>query len=381
MVSVLGNSSWSYSGALMALLLLVVSAWFWAGESAPHGERASATSRGVFPPCPNELVIQHERLFKRLLKAVFTTQGVLLEGSIIDAGANDGSESCHFAEWQPQRLVHAIEPLLENLKHIRKFGKHRPNLRPFHGGLGNTSTWVRAVAPGGSGVTAQVSLLSSKPKARAADSLQSEEHASSFFIHRVDDLFANRWSRERLAFAHWDVEGLELAVVHGAWHTLRLHRPVITVEMFVNRALKQGQQLLRLIAEAVYDCFLVEEPCGLPLDCRNVICVPTERTVSFLKLPVVQDAERAHQITSVHSSSLARHGYPVCVKAAPCCPKNVFGSCCFPACVSKWLLAQPIKIQQRYAQTPTTSLLREWKAEWAAWPNASAVGYERKRSG
>lgn len=257
----------------MALLLLVVSAWFWAGESAPHGERASATSRGVFPPCPNELVIQHERLFKRLLKAVFTTQGVLLEGSIIDAGANDGSESCHFAEWQPQRLVHAIEPLLENLKHIRKFGKHRPNLRPFHGGLGNTSTWVRAVAPGGSGVTAQVSLLSSKPKARAADSLQSEEHASSFFIHRVDDLFANRWSRERLAFAHWDVEGLELAVVHGAWHTLRLHRPVITVEMFVNRALKQGQQLLRLIAEAVYDCFLVEEPCGLPcVDTRTELC-------------------------------------------------------------------------------------------------------------
>lgn len=94
----------------------------------------------------------------------------------------------------------------------------------------------------------------------------------SFPVLRVDDLFfGGAWMTERLAFAHWDVEGNEAAVVAGAARTLARDRPLLTVEvvLFAQEHHSGGWQvdaagLLRsLLHRHDYATFVVEESCGV----------------------------------------------------------------------------------------------------------------------
>lgn len=95
----------------------------------------------------------------------------------------------------------------------------------------------------------------------------------SFPVWRVDDLFfGGAWTAERLAFAHWDVEGNEAAVVAGAARTLERDRPLLTVEVVLfaqEQHHRGGWQvdaggLLRSLSQRHdYAAFVVEESCGV----------------------------------------------------------------------------------------------------------------------
>eukprot|EP00966_Prymnesium_polylepis_P320285 7376656-Prymnesium_polylepis.2 len=79
-------------------------------------------------------------------------------------------------------------------------------------------------------------------------------------VRAQDDFLTTRG--EALAFAHWDVEGMETEVLLGARHTLKRDRPLFSVELFVQRSSHRTRS--RMFAElrrARYDAFLVEEPC------------------------------------------------------------------------------------------------------------------------
>lgn len=160
--------------------------------------------------------------------------------------------------------------------------------------------------------------------------------------HRVDDLFADR----KLGFAHFDVEGEELNVLHGAKAVIARDRPIFTTEVHVHFEPQLTRELIRFGTHRRYRSFMVEGDaggtCGVRLDCRNVISVPHERTRALVALD--RYVERKN-LVPVNDSSVLHFAHPCCAPGGLCCPKgpvpvhlswtaqNHGVSCCMPKVV------------------------------------------------
>ena len=226
--------------------------------------RSRRANAGFDATCATSL---HEPLLQQLVQVIFNT-GMLQNGSVVDCGAHKGGEACYFAELDPMRVVHAVEPIPDNLNDIKQRYGNRTNLQPLHGGLGSVE---RTVELGAMRRTKTMLVgVSEAPSAKNPSS------SSSFQVHRLDGLFERVWHDERLAFGHFDVEGSELDLLQGATATIRRDRPVITVELNVLRT-EPTSNIMAMLHSLDYHVLLVPEQCGLNCDCRNVICVPKER--------------------------------------------------------------------------------------------------------
>ena len=208
-----------------------------------------------------------ERQFARLVVGMLASP-MVLPGSIVDCGAHTGGESCLYATAQPNRLVHAVEPLEGNLQKLREtYGL--PNLRPMLGALGSSN---RKVALQGPRTASMLIHVDRRPNATAS--------GRTLSIHTLDSLFlGGAWDGETLAFGHFDVEGSELDLLQGAERVLRRDRPLITVEVDLQNA-NFARSLLQELETLDYRVHMVPEICGLHKDCRNLICVPAERRAS-----------------------------------------------------------------------------------------------------
>jgi len=161
------------------------------------------------------------------------------------------------------------------------------NLRPVHGGLGSTAGWwnlgVR-VPRKQPHVGFQVSIeeqgffVHDPPPTPSVEAPQKNKFLM-FPIYRIDDLYLGPWGQERLGFFHLDVEGHEVAVLNGSMQILKRDRPILTTEVYSQSAAARSnaEKLFALLDELQYDSYVVEESCGTPSDCRNLINVPRER--------------------------------------------------------------------------------------------------------
>ena len=213
-------------------------------------------------------VSQHEPLLVRLLTHLLSAN-ILGPGSIVDCGAHKGGEACLYARTAPNRSVHAIEPIPSNVKDLTRLALVLPNVQPLHGGLGSSD---RTVSLSG-GHTA--SMLTHVDKRQSV----ANATANTFRIHSLDSLFGGPWASERLAFGHFDVEGAELDLLSGATAVLQRDRPVFTVEQAL-ADVYGARSLLREIESLGFKAHMVPEVCGKNRDCRNFICVPSERPLT-----------------------------------------------------------------------------------------------------
>ena len=69
--------------------------------------------------CFNGMPSSREQLLHSLIVGMFAEPGTVPPGSIIDAGANTGEESCVLASVGDGRVVHAVEPLQVNVEHMK----------------------------------------------------------------------------------------------------------------------------------------------------------------------------------------------------------------------------------------------------------------------
>jgi FkbM family methyltransferase len=334
-----------------------------------HTESSNAAE-----PCPGPFT---ELLFREILGGLLGS-GVLPAGSIIDAGANDGADSCFYAEVAPSRIVHAVEPLVQNVRVIKRWAKHRANLRPMLGGLGNSRRLIFPSATDASkpsGLRAQVSNFNEQSghwkggaqptRKGAVPGARKGGAITPFQVERIDDLFfGGNWSHETLGFAHFDLEGGELAVLEGAEHTIRRDRPVFTVEVNVHREPVTTVALLRRISSLGYTMYAVQESCGTPwADCRNVIAFPSDwlrdhhQKLHAGGSAILNLAHLAGQLVEVTADSVAeRSGYPACRKGGECCRgvekgAEGLGSCpCLINCVLNWWRKQPSHVTARLAR-------------------------------
>lgn len=273
--------------------------------------------------CTKDAVrVSEEIAMRRLMHGVLVAE-IAPNGSIVDAGANSGEESCLLASWQPRRLVHAIDPSVSNVQHIRtEYATRLPNLRPDVAGLGERYFQLSSTLDnGGVGDKAGFQQLSSFETQSALTQARKSSHTSSgVFVHRLDYLLRNAWRGERLGFLHLDVEGEELKVLKGGVHGLMRDRPIFTTEVVLGghaggMTTQGAQALLGYTASLGYATYMIEEACGLPLGCRNLINVPKERVTLFERMPLVtqmrgewQRKERgAWMLKRVDNASIAAH--------------------------------------------------------------------------
>ena len=282
-----------------------------------------------------------ERLIYAVIAGLFQA-GKMLEGSLIDAGANNGATACTFALLDSHRTVHAIEPMPQNIEYMTR--EYRlPNLAPLHGGLGGRDEEMSLSVPKGQlrRVGGQVHNM----KQGKATHPDKERVLIKFPVYRVDTLFFDgAWKGERLAFAHFDVEGSEVEVLAGAARTIARDQPVFTVEAMVNTRATGPTgaiALLRAVEKLGYDAFLIEESCGTPVDCRNILCLPRSRAHSFMNVPVLDVAVIGRRLLAVNESTITSQAYPCCNYGGECCPVGgARGTCCSAHAVAKWLKSQ-----------------------------------------
>lgn len=201
------------------------------------------------------------------------------DGVVMDAGANDGSSAMLLSDLFSKHTVLGIEPVRRNYERLKQLASPRKNVIARYGGLGSQPSWGTypdALDRGSAGVLTQTGTLP------AYQWQHGTQHARRRFpIFTVDALLHGG---ERLAFAHWDVEGSELSVILGARTVLLRDRPMFTVETFPRTRSRQHSQLMQAIDRLAYTCRMISESCGVPDDCRNSVCSPKESTVNVSAL-------------------------------------------------------------------------------------------------
>ena len=246
-----------------------------------HGSVEATLSRTQKDRCK---LVFWEPKFRQYMKDIFETPGMLLEGLVVDCGAERGGESCWFADLAPNRTILALEPLPANLRDLQTVANFRHNVLALHGGLGSVHrriNWHMGQH------TKSGSMLLNIQKSPTSTS----GSPSTFQVYRLDNIFglendgtpkdvppkivASMGLRPRLAFGHFDVEGGELDLLAGAQRVIKRDRPVFTIEVGSGGA--KFEVAHKLLSEMGYLAYTVPEQCGTPKGCRNVLCIPKER--------------------------------------------------------------------------------------------------------
>lgn len=227
---------------------------------------------------------------------------------------------CYYAATAPDRIVHAVDPDARNIEHMRaRYERRRyPNLRPLHAGLSNESS-------------SSYSELAGAPK------IYTPSH--DFPVYALDDLFGTggAWAGDTLAFAHFDVEGLEELVLAGAARTVARDQPVLTTELTVHKHPERTRSLLALMERWGYDTLLVEEIAGNRVDIRNCIHLPRSRRRQVINSNTLDLGVASRALIAVTADSVNRTAFPCCAAGGECCPRANEFECCSHGAVHAWM--------------------------------------------
>ena len=297
-----------------------------------------AAHRWPPPPSPTALptttttpalcVVGREPVFNSIVLSLLQSNHVP-PGSIVDAGAHKGTESCLYAMSSPSRVVHAVEPMRRNLVHIADaLASQISNIRPIQAGLGFheeiivPSKGMRNLGQMYTPERTKRTYRLTKAR-RAGRDLENRSDWSNvgFHVRQLDSLFKREWGGETLGFAHFDVEGMELDVLRGSVHTLQRDLPVFTTELFVHANHTYSRELLRYTHRLGYSSFLVDEVCGERMDCRNIIHWPpsTRWRPIFGGATSLVFGAAVKKLIHINESSVLDHAFPCCAQGGACC--------------------------------------------------------------
>eukprot|EP00964_Phaeocystis_antarctica_P059431 scaffold35284_cov77-Phaeocystis_antarctica.AAC.3 len=198
--------------------------------------------------------VSAELILNELIRSI-ALEGLIPEGSVIDAGANQGQDTCAFASMMPTRTVHGLDPLQHNVASLKKLCGSNPNIRPLLGGLGAAEQTLHVPASKSRYGGQQISIASrtsgespigkgTRDGVAVLNIVEYNNTGQEFHVWPVDQLFATQWRDERLGFAHLDTEGNELDILRGAVGTLRRDAPIFTVEIVVHKSPQYTAALL-----------------------------------------------------------------------------------------------------------------------------------------
>jgi FkbM family methyltransferase len=244
---------------------------------------------------PCHFLAKTERSFNALTHSLFS-DGYIPLGDVLDVGAHDGSWSCMYACFDLNRTVHAVDPSAKMLKAMHC---PHPNMIKHHYAISNVTGWMKW----------------SDHAAQFMGKLEVQKQGE-VEIQTLDNLFLTQWNTKP-GFLHIDVEGYELDVLLGANQTINLHQPVFSVEIHVQEDKEFTVRLLHHIESLQYTIYMVNEICGLRLDCRNFLCFPNNHFQNHALIyshahnkrimrPTLDVALRHSALVKVHSQNIFR---------------------------------------------------------------------------
>lgn len=97
------------------------------------------------------------------------------------------------------------------------------------------------------------------------------------------DILSNKNIIENISLLHIDVEGQELAVIKGSINLITKYNPIIIFEGHIKTNTSQVISCCDFLKNINYNLFIINEYAGNPGDCRNFLCIPTNKITEFNK--------------------------------------------------------------------------------------------------
>ena len=127
-------------------------------------------------------------------------------------------------------------------------------------------------------------------------------------------------------------------MIHGAQQMLRRDQPLVATELNVHLSPRYSVELLEQMASLGYVSFLVEEVCGVQMDCRNLVHVPRPLLPSFTRSPAFNLALGSGVVFEVDGNTILQTAFPCCVAGGECCPRgSASPRCCGERVVGDWV--------------------------------------------
>ncbi|HEY1303420.1 MAG TPA: FkbM family methyltransferase [Vicinamibacterales bacterium] len=241
-----------------------LSMWILPGDQLSRALYVSSTYE------PNTLCV-----LRRLLRSGDT---------FIDAGANTGVISLVASNWVgPTGRVYSFEPSLREHEQLQRnlALNAATNVTPFNLAVaaGSGTATLRVAAPSHAGLN---TIGGEFPYAGVeTDHLERVETIAL-------DGFVDRQRVPRIAAIKLDVEGAESAVLHGAQHVLREHRPALIIEIFGRSLEGHGssrEAVGRQLRAADYRIYSIDDVDArlhaidalTVVDEQNVVALPAEQ--------------------------------------------------------------------------------------------------------
>ena len=175
-------------------------------------------------------------------------------GVVLDIGANLGVMTVHLSRHVRRGEVVAFEPVPSNVAILRRFvARYRlANVRVEECALGDREGSVQMVLPVERG--ARRHGLSHVVHETITE--RNEGQHFSVPMRRLDD-FASLWSGDSkppVTGIKMDVENFERFVIEGAMETLRVHRPLLYIELWPNENRRRCLELLNGLGYQAFVC-------------------------------------------------------------------------------------------------------------------------------
>jgi FkbM family methyltransferase len=202
----------------------------------------------------------HEKKLKHTLKQLLHGK----QGSVIDAGAFLGDTSIPIAKDNPGLIVYAIEPSINNHEYIQtlKSLNHVDNLIAVNALLSDT-----------------IKYFDTEQRDQANASYhETSNHANAIQSNTVDNMVRSGMIKTPVVLLHFDVEGMELAVLKGSEQTIKRFKPIIVVEMLGRNS--DNLKIVHYLNGLGYGATTIDESCAFGdifdrVKCRNVLFLHT----------------------------------------------------------------------------------------------------------
>jgi FkbM family methyltransferase len=167
-------------------------------------------------------------------------------GAVLDIGANIGIMSVHLAQKMPNAIVHAFEPIPDNVSVLKKVLKRfkLKNVRVHEFALGEKEGTVEMILPF-NGKTKMQGLSHVKH-----ETIDEWNEGQEFVVpvKKLDSLF----SEVHIQGIKIDVENFEYFVLKGGFEMLGSQKPIIYAELWENQNRELCFELLQNLAYKTY---------------------------------------------------------------------------------------------------------------------------------
>jgi FkbM family methyltransferase len=154
-------------------------------------------------------------------------------GTILDIGANIGIMTVHLGRRFPSKVIHAFEPMPDNLKALRRIIRyfHLNNVRIHEYALGDKPGELEMIMP----VVDHVKMQGLSHMVHESIDTFNDGEKEMVQVKTLDEIEPEISKSGEITAIKMDVENFEYFVLLGAKEMIKKHKPIIYTELWENK--------------------------------------------------------------------------------------------------------------------------------------------------